>query len=341
VKFGIFLGSSIVAHGAPIVPALVEQVQLMERLGYDVALLGERYQRHDGYLETLTTVSWLLARTSRLRIGSGGFILPTHHPYRLAAQAATLDHASGGRLVFGVVLGYNRGDFAPFGVETRERAGRFEESLEVIRRLWTGRRVTHRGRYWRLDDVFIAPGPVRPSGPPVWVGAKVDGAIRRAASLGDAWLASANDDVGTIRRQVTLYREALAEAGKAGGEVVLMRDGFVAESASAARAALESPLLAKYGEYAQWKSTSSDADRYAPSYADALPRLVAGSPQECAERVGRYAELGVETLLLRCQFPGLAHLDVLRCIERFATGVMPYFPEPGRARDAVSPAGAG
>jgi len=334
MRFGVFLGSSLAPGGAAILPSLVEQVQLMEQLGYDVALLGERHQRPDGYLETLTTLAWLLARTSRLRIGSGGFILPIHHPYRLAQQAASLDQASGGRLVFGVVLGYNQGDFAPFGVDSRERAGRLVESLQVIRRLWTGERVTHRGRFWTLEDVFIAPGPRRPSGPPVWIGAKVDTAIRRAAGLGDGWFASANDGLEALRRQVAVYREASAQAGKAPGEIVLLRDGLVADSAAAVRAALEGPLLAKYREYEGWKATSADADRYAPSYAEALPRLVAGSPAECVEQVGRYADLGVTTLVLRCQFPGMGHLDTMRGIERFGAHVMPRF------RDVTQPAGA-
>lgn len=334
MKFGVFLGSSLTPGGAPVVASLVEQAQLMEQLGYDVALLGERHQRRDGYVETLTTLTWLLARTSRLRIGSGGFILPIHHPYRIAQQAAALDQASGGRLVLGVVLGYNRGDFAPFDVDPRERAGRLVEGLAVIRRLWTGQRVTHRGRFWTLEDVFIAPAPRSAAGPPVWIGAKVDAAIERAAVLGDGWFASANDGLAALRRQVAVYREASARAGKAPGEVVLLRDGFVADSAEAARAALEGPMLAKYREYDGWKSTSADGDRYAPSYAEALPRLIAGSPAECVEQVARYAELGVTTLVLRCQFPGMTHTETMRCLERFGTRVVPQF------RDATARAGA-
>ena len=325
MRFGIFLGSSIEPGGKAIFPSLVSQARLMEELGYDVALLGERHQRAGGYVDTFTAMSWLLAHTNRLRVGSGGFILPIHHPYRLAQQSAALDHASAGRVVFGAVLGYNEGDFAPFGIRTEERVGRFAESLAIIRRLWTGERTTHRGRYWTLDDVFISPATLRPGGPPVWIGAKVDAAIRRAAALGDGWFASANDGVDALRKQLDVYREARAAAGKPAGDVVLMRDGFVADSAAAARAALEAPLLAKYREYAGWKSTSRDRDRYAPSYEEALPRLVAGSAAECVDRVGRYAGLGITTLVLRCQFPGLDHAATMRCIERFGMEVMPHF----------------
>lgn len=325
MRFGVFLGSSMAPGGEAIFPSLVAQAQLMERLGYDVALLGERHQRAGGYVDTFTTMAWLLAHTTRLRVGSGGFILPIHHPYRLAQQSAALDQASAGRVVFGAVLGYNEGDFAPFGIRTGERVGRFVESLAIIRRLWTGEGTTHHGRYWSLDDVFIAPAAVRPSGPPVWIGAKVDAAIRRAAVLGDGWFASANDTVDALRKQVEVYREARACAGKPAGDIVLMRDGFVADSATAARAALEGPLLAKYREYDGWKSSSSDRDRYAPSYEDALPRLVAGSPAQCVEQVGRYAELGITTLVLRCQFPGLDHAATMRCLERFGMDVMPHF----------------
>ena len=156
--------------------------------------------------------------------------------------------------------------------------------------------------------------------------------IAFAAALGDGWFASANDGIDALRRQVAVYQEAAAAEGRAPGEVALLRDGFVAESRAAARAVLEAPLLAKYREYDGWKSTSVDADRYAGSWEEALPRLVAGSPAECVERIGRYAELGVTTLVLRCQFPGLGHLATLRCIERFGTHVMPHVLHPAAGR---------
>jgi alkanesulfonate monooxygenase SsuD/methylene tetrahydromethanopterin reductase-like flavin-dependent oxidoreductase (luciferase family) len=94
---------------------------------------------------------------------------------------------------------------------------------------------------------------------------------------------------------------------------------------AAARAAIERPMLGKYREYAAWKATSPDADRYAPSWEDALPRLVVGSPAQVVDQVARYAELGVDGLAFRFQFPGIDQAATLRCLERFGTEVMPHF----------------
>jgi alkanesulfonate monooxygenase SsuD/methylene tetrahydromethanopterin reductase-like flavin-dependent oxidoreductase (luciferase family) len=297
----------------------------MDAVGFDCALVGERHQRAGGYAEPLTTIAWLLARTERLRVGAGGFILPIHHPYRLAEHAASLDVLSSGRFLCGVVLGYFDGDFAPFGVARRERATRMVEALELMRQLWRAEPVRYRGRHYALDEVRLSPRPLTPGGPPVWVGAKVDAAIRRAARLGDGWFASANDDIEALARQIALYRETRASAGADRGTVAVMRDGFIADSMAEVRAVVERPLLAKYREYEAWKGASPDRDRYAVSFEAALPRLVVGSPAECVDRAARYAELGVDVLVLRVQYPGLAHTDALRAIERFGAKVLPYF----------------
>jgi len=304
---------------------LAEQVRLMDALGFDVAILGERHQRAGGSTELVTVLPWLAAQTARLRIASGGFILAIHHPYRLAQQTAYIDVVSGGRFDFGVVLGYFGGDFDPYGIPVGERLSRFTEGLDVIRKLWTGAPVTHHGRHYRFDDAFIAPRPAQQPGPPVWIAAKVDAAIRRAAVLGDGWFPSANDGFAELERKLSVYREALAAAKKPLREVILLRDGFVADSTQAARAIAEQPMLGLFREYLGWKKDSPDADRYDASFEAALPKLVLGSPQEAIDQIARYQALGVTTLALRCQYPGLAHADTLRCLELIGTKVIPAF----------------
>ena len=325
MKFGLFLNQGADYAGAPIHEDLVAQVQAMDALGYDCAIIGERHQRKDGFVEPLTTATWLLAKTSRLRIGTGGFIVALHDPYRLAEQTANLDRLSGGRFVCGVVLGYFAGDFDPLRVPLKERVGRFSEGLEIMRRLWTGERVTYRGRYYTLDDVFISPTPLQQSGPPIWVGAKVEAAIRRAAALGDGWFPSANDDLATLRSKIAIYREALRAGGKADGEIILMRDGFVAESLQEARRIAEQPMLGLFNEYHAWKAASPDSDRYDASFEGAIPKLLLGSPQQVVDQIGPYAEAGVTTILLRCTYPGLPQVEAMRCIERFGRDVIPLF----------------
>lgn len=325
MKFGIFVNQMFHEPGVSHHADLAAQVRLMDQLGFDVAILGERHQRQGGFTELVTVLPWLAAQTTRLRIASGGFILAIHHPYRLAQQTAYIDVVSGGRFDFGVVLGYFGGDFDPYGIPVAERLTRFTEGLSVIRKLWRGEPVSHHGKHYRFDNAFIAPRPVQQPGPPVWIAAKVDAAIRRAAALGDGWFPSANDGLDDLKRKFGVYREALQEAKKPLREVILLRDGFVAASTQAARAIAEEPMLGLFREYFGWKKDSPDADRYDASFETAMPKLVFGSPQQAIDQIAQYQALGVTTLALRCQYPGLSHHDTMRCLELIGTKVMPAF----------------
>lgn len=322
MRFGVFMSQRMEATSRS-GDEIVEVAQRMDELGYYAGVLGERHQSDAVAAETLTTVTWLLAKTVRLHMASGGFILPIHHPFRLAEQAANLDVLSNGRFVCGIVLGYFGGDFGPFGIRVQERAGRLSEGVEIMRKLWTGERVTHRGRYYALDDALIRPRPRTPGGPPIWIAAKVDAAIQRAAQLGDGWFLSADDTLESVERKIGVYRAAAKAAGKPAGEIVLMRDGFIADSAAEARRIAEQPMLGLFAEYHAWKKDSPDKDRYDSSFEGAIPKLIFGSPDEAVKQVQRYRDLGVDTLVFRCQYEGIAHRDSLRSIELFGRHVIP------------------
>ncbi len=98
-------------------------------------------------------------------------IAPLYHPVMLAEEIATLDVVTEGRLIFGAGLGYRPEEFDYFGIPYKQRAGRFDESLELMKQLWTQESVTHDGKYWQLDDVKPHLFPVQDPHPPIWIGA--------------------------------------------------------------------------------------------------------------------------------------------------------------------------
>ena len=106
----------------------------------------------------------------------------------VAEESATLDVLTGGNYVLGVGLGYREGEFTAFNMSLKERAPRLEESIALMRRLWTGEKVTHKGRFYEVNDHAIGLKPVRDGGPPIWIAGTADAAIQRAARLGDAWM---------------------------------------------------------------------------------------------------------------------------------------------------------
>ena len=165
--------------------------------------------------------------------------------------------------------------------------------------------------------------PAQRPRPPIWVGAHVRPAIERAARLGDGWVASANAGASELAEKVGWFKTAVRAAGTR-GEVILMRDGFVADSAEAARRIVERPMLGLYAEYAGWKRDSPDAAKYLTlRFDDLLPRLVLGSPEECIGQLRAYRALGVDAVILRMQYPGLARADLLQAIRRVGRDVIP------------------
>src|SRR5271155_2388773 len=140
-----------------------------EALGYYSTFLVEHHFTGWSQISaTLNLLTWLAARTTTLRIGTAVLVLPWHNPVLLAEQAATLDLMSGGRLDFGVGKGYRRNEFDGFCLPIEEAEARFEEALDVIRRAWTSDQpFSHRGTYWRYDDIVVEPAPAQRPHPPL------------------------------------------------------------------------------------------------------------------------------------------------------------------------------
>ncbi|MDP8922927.1 MAG: LLM class flavin-dependent oxidoreductase [Chloroflexota bacterium] len=323
MRFGLYLNQYFHAPMRSVHAELAEQAAALEESGWDFLALGEGHLRGAGFQEQLTTLAWLAGKTQRLGICSAGFILPLYDPVMLAEQLANLDQLSDGRLICGVVLGYREEEFAMSGVPRAERAMRLEAGLHVITRLWSGAALDGTNPLFPRPGARLSVLPAQQPRPPTWIGAHVRSAIERAARLGDGWIASANASASELAEKVGWFAGA-AEAAGTRGEGVLMRDGFVADSAEEARRIVERPLLGLYAEYAGWKRDSPDAAKYFTLHFDDLrPKLVLGSPEECVDQLRAYRDLGVDAVIMRMQYPGLAQADLLRAIRRFGSEVIP------------------
>ncbi|MET0458827.1 MAG: LLM class F420-dependent oxidoreductase [Ilumatobacteraceae bacterium] len=143
--------------------------------------------RQPAIFDPLMACQALAAHTSTVRVGTAIALVPLRHPLMWARQLATLDHAAGGRLDFGVGVGWMREEFDALGVPFEQRGSMTDEYLMVLRRLWTDDVTTYSGRHVQLTDVLSFPKPVQQPGPPVLIGGESDGALRRVARLGDGW----------------------------------------------------------------------------------------------------------------------------------------------------------
>jgi len=130
-------------------------------------------------------IGHLAARTTALKLGTGVFVLPLRNPIATARAVATAQGLSGGRVLFGIGTGWMEEEFAAAGERWAGRGSRTDEIIEIVRKLWVGKPVSHAGRWYSFDEVQMAPPP--DPMPPIVVGGVSKPALERAARLGDAW----------------------------------------------------------------------------------------------------------------------------------------------------------
>jgi len=324
MDFGIFLNQYHTDEGDFEAHDLLEQAELIEEVGFDSVTVGERHVHEEGFVEPLTSLAAIAVRTETLELGTAAMLPGLYNPLHIAETIATIDELSGGRASFGAALGYRDREIEAFGVDMDERAPRLNESLTLLRRFWSGETVTHDGDFWSYDEAFVSPAPEEI---PIWVGGHADIAIKRAAYRGNAWIASASSTTDDLREQIGFYEDALDEfdRDREDNDVILMRDCFVADAVEEAREKIAPYLLNLYELYARWGQTYMDEHEVEVDYDELVEKVVLGSPADCVEQLETYEDIGVDLILLRCQFPGQPQETTLTCLERLGDEVIPEF----------------
>jgi alkanesulfonate monooxygenase SsuD/methylene tetrahydromethanopterin reductase-like flavin-dependent oxidoreductase (luciferase family) len=321
-KVGLYLGTQF-PPGTNVAAALKDmsaQVQLARRSGFASLWVPHHYVTHPmQMLAPIPMLSYLLQDAEGMTIGTNILLMPLLHPVHVAEDAVTLDLMSGGRYVLGIGVGYREAEFQTFNVPLAERAQRMDESIQIMRRLWTEDRITHRGRHFRINDLGIGLKPLRKGGPPIWLAAVVDAAVRRAARLGDAWLITNFAHLRVLVPQMALYRKLLAEAGNEfPAEAPITRECFVGSTHAKALAECKTALEYKYGAYSSWglDKQSEGAESFAQPFEEFVKdRFIIGDKAFVKDEIQRYhALLGVNHFIMRVQWPGLEQAKALNTI---------------------------
>ena len=165
------------------------------------------------YYHPLATLTYLSATTKRVVLGTSVLVLPYHNPVELAKYTATLDNMSGGRVTLGVGVGGMTPEFEALGIPMSQRGSLTNESIRIMKELWTNEDPEYRSRRWDIKDVKFSPKPVQKPHIPLWVGGSSPGALKRAATLGDGWHPSgmSPEDFSLGRREV---RDLATAAGR-------------------------------------------------------------------------------------------------------------------------------
>ena len=207
---------------------LVERAAAAQEAGLDSLFVGDHHSTAPmTYYQNVPVLARMLAEWGDRPAGAL-FLLPLWHPVLLAEQIGTLAALHEGPFVMQCAIGPDDNQFPAFGVNVKHRPSRFEESLDIMRRLWAGESVSSEGR-WQITDARISPVP--PDGVQVWIGAVARKAADRAAKLGDGWLASPGLTPEQAARHSAEYLERRQIHGHEDpGVVAIRRDVYVGES---------------------------------------------------------------------------------------------------------------
>src|SRR5215469_5843300 len=273
VRIGISLGPA----GTP--DQFAGTVDLLEQAGVDSLWLSEI--TYSPLVEPFTGMAFALARTRRLKAGTGVSVLPGRHPVLVAKQLASLAGLAPGRVlpVFGV-LPAQPAERVLFDVPDGRRAAIFDESLELMRLLLTAERVSFDGEFFTLSDATVGTLPAKPLD--IWLGGSAPAGLRRVGRLADGWLGSllTPAEAGTA---VRIIQDAAAEARRE------VEDDHFGLSLPVTLDGIPAPLLASI-------------NRRRPEADPAT--LVARGWDDARRMIGQYVEAGLSKFVVRPASPG-------------------------------------
>jgi alkanesulfonate monooxygenase SsuD/methylene tetrahydromethanopterin reductase-like flavin-dependent oxidoreductase (luciferase family) len=329
MKFGLFGGAR--AKGGPAGDSegyhdFIRYIVAAEELGFSSVFLVEHHFTGFGQVSaSLNLLSYLAARTEKIRLGTAVVVLPWHNPVLVAEEAATLDLLSNGRLDFGVGKGYRPYEFSGFCIPQEEATERFDEAIDIIRKAWTSKgRFSYEGKLWRYDNIVVEPAPIQQPHPPFWLGAGSPDSVRRAARDGYNLLLDQIAPIDVIIDRVRIFREECLAIGRSydPAMVGVTRGLQIVHNEEERKRAIltRREVLKNIGDLARgpgaerYHHIKDDPDAFE---LDDAPLL--GTPEEIIARLKRLEAGGVENVLFAAPGASVAGLRT------FAEEIMPAF----------------
>ena len=326
MRYSVFSVNDHHPRLARTVPELYQQVihscELAERLGFDTFFCAEHHFHEYGVVpDPAVMLSALAQRTRRIRLGTAISILTFHDPRRIAETYAMVDMMSGGRLVFGVGSGYLAHEFVGYGKDPKEKRDRFNENLEIVRRLMGGETLSYKGQYSTSEKVVLNVLPHEGRVPPIYVAVLAREAAyhvgKQKNRIFTVPYASCKDfaDIGTMMAE---YRKGRAEAGmpQDGDDHVFTLHTYVARSDEEAK----QQAKAAYDLYV-------DTRLYAKKhvYEDIIVNGINlfGSVETVVTKMCQLHEMGIRHVATMHNFGALDPALVERSMTLFAREVMP------------------
>lgn len=324
--FGINLGGGTLPHESRslAMKSRLTKAYMAKKYGFQSIWSGAGYLNND--FHPMLLLSRAAAEAPGLELGMVA-LLPLYHPVEAAEQIATLDVISEGRFILAPALGWRDFQFNAFEIPKTDRLSRFSEVTEIMKLLWTEEKINHTGKHFRLNDIPGGGKPLQNPYPKMYLAANQDRGVKRAARNADGWLISSRATLTTIKDQIPTYQAELDKQEKS-GYISAWREMFIAETRLKAIEICRPHVEWLYKDRAASGHNQElpSADRIDVSFEEVLKeRFIIGSPDECADEIKKYQDLGVKELILRCQWPGMPPDQSNKAMELFGKEVIPRF----------------
>tara|TARA_B100000315_G_scaffold237952_1_gene255255 strand:- start:429 stop:1343 length:915 start_codon:yes stop_codon:yes gene_type:complete len=283
MNFGLLLPTS--AHkGTPMFSKILEMARIAEESGFTSLWVGDSILR--ARIESLMTLAAVASRTEKVMLGTATLLLPIRSPVLVAQMIATLDHISGGRVILGVAPGGEdaKPEFEACDVPFEKRGRRMDEAIKVLRMLWTKNDVNFSGEFYNLSGVTLDPKPVQKSYPKIWVGGASKRTFQRVAELADGWI-----PFDIPPEEYEKHWRSIAVLAKAQGRSLSEIHPSVYLYTNLEPEARSFETGEDFYLGGMHESTLSTHGR----------KQTYTAPEEVLEKVDRYAEIGVTTIILR------------------------------------------
>ncbi|MBC7437724.1 MAG: LLM class flavin-dependent oxidoreductase [Bdellovibrionales bacterium] len=340
MKFGIF--DQVDDSGRPLNVQYEERLQLgalYDSLGFHCYHQSEH---HATPLSMAPAQSVFLAamaqRTKNIKLCPLVYLLPVHHPLRLAEEICMLDHLSNGRLEFGIGRGASPYEVDALGIPPEAAGEAYAEAYEILQKYFSAHSLDHDGKFWKLKDVPITMKPMQLPHPPMWYAAATPDSAAWPARNGVNIICGG--PVGKVHEISARYRAEAAQAGaaaRANALIGIWRFVVVAETDEKAQQIAQQAWPRFYESfYKLWRKHGTEPQRLklADDFAGMIAsgHGVAGSPQTVAEALGRQAEAGkVNYMVNHFMFGDMPHEHAMNSTRLYAAQVMPVLKEASRA----------
>lgn len=307
---------------------LVAMTHLARDSGYKLLFGMHHLLSSLATFQAVPLLARLIPESGDMRLGTGVYLSNLEHPVHIAETWASLDQLSRGRVIMGVGAGYRKNEFRVLGIDRKRRWSRMEEHIELVKLLWSGEPVDFHGEHFTIEGEACSIVPAQKP-LPIWIGANAEGTVRKAARLGDAWIAPPNVKKRWAIGHLGYFLDELDRLGveREGREYPLIRELYVSDTDASAEAEASDYIRAEYEEYSN-PEYGEDVQLWRSMFDEFREKaFLFGSPDTVADQLREYVDAGFNRFIFRVSWGQMPFELAMQNIKRFAEEVIPRFQE--------------